>query len=122
MSLTRKNSAELKTRGTVKAANRARATSTAGALSAAIAAQNAAVVATNAAQNASGAAKTAASSLSKGLNDKVYTARRWAAPRLDNAAEYCTTTVAPKVSSALRTTARQVRPTDMRKSKRSSIL
>jgi hypothetical protein len=129
MSLTRKKSAELKTSGTVKAANRARAASTAAAQSAAIAAQNAAVVATSAAQNAtsaaqnaSGAAKTAASSLSKGLNDKVYTARSWAAPRLDNAADYCTTTVAPKVSSALRTTARQVRPTDMRKSKRSSIL
>ena len=129
MSLTRKKSAELKTSGTVKAANRARVASTAAAQSAAIAAQNAAVAATSAAQNAtsvaqnaSGAAKTAASSLSKGLNDKVYTARSWAAPRLDNAAEYCTTTVAPKVSSALRTTARQVRPTDMRKSKRSSIL
>src|ERR1700761_8216239 len=129
MSLTRKKSAELKTSGTVKAANRARVASTAAAQSAAIAAQNAAVAATSAAQNAtsvaqnaSGAAKTAASSLSKGLNDKVYTARSWAAPRLDNAADYCTTTVAPKVSSALRTTARQVRPTDMRKSKRSSIL
>jgi hypothetical protein len=122
MSLTRKKSAELKTSGTVKAANRARAASTTAALSAAIAAQNAAVVATSAAQNASGVAKTAASSLSKGLNDKVYTARSWAAPRLDNAADYCTTTVAPKVSSALRTTARQVRPTDTRKSKKSSIL
>jgi hypothetical protein len=140
MSLTRKKSAELKTSGTVKAANRARVASAAAAQSAAIAAQNAAVAATSAAQNAavaatsaaqnatsvaqnaSGAAKTAASGLSKGLNDKVYTARSWAAPRLDNAAEYCTTTVAPKVSSALRTTARQVRPTDMRKSKRSSIL
>ena len=121
MSLTRKKSAELKTSGTVKAANRARAASTA-AVSAAIAAQNAAVVATSAAQNASDVAKTAASSLGKGLNDKVYTARSWAAPRLDNAAEYCTTTVAPKVSSALRTTARQVRPTDTRKSKRSSVL
>jgi len=122
MSLTRKKSAELKTSGTAKAANRARAASTAAAVSAAIAAQNAAVVATNAAQNASDAAKTAAGSLGKGLNDKVYTARSWAAPRLDSAADYCTTTVAPTVSSALRTTARQVRPTDTRKSKRSSIL
>jgi hypothetical protein len=129
MSLTRKQSAELKTSGTIKAAYRARAASTAAAANAAtaaqnaaIAAQNAAVVATSAAQSASGAAKTAASNLSKGVNDKVYTARSWAAPRLDNAADYCTTTVAPKVSSALRTTARQVRPADRRSSKRSSIV
>src|SRR6185312_7318764 len=52
----------------------------------------------------------------------VYTARTWAAPRLDSAAEYCTTTVAPKVSSALHTTARQVAPVDTRASKRSSIM
>jgi hypothetical protein len=129
MSLTRKKSAELKTSGTAKAANRARTASTVAAANAAVvaqnaavAAQNAAVAAQNAAQNTSGAVKTAASSLSKGLNDQVYTARSWAAPRLDSAADYCTTTVAPKVSSALRTTARQVRPTDTRKSKRSSIL
>jgi hypothetical protein len=122
MSLTRKKSAELKTSGTAKAANRARAASTVAAANAAVVAQNAAVVATTAAQNASSAAKTAASGLSKGLNHRVYTARSWAAPRLDSAADYCTTTVAPKVSSALRTTARQVRPTDTRKSKRSSVL
>jgi hypothetical protein len=129
MSLTRKKSAELKTSGAVKAANRARVASSAAAANAssaaqnaAVAAQNAAVVAASAAQNASDAAKTAAGSLSKGVSDKVYTARSWAAPRLDNAADYCTTTVAPKVSSALRTTARQVRPTDRKSSRRSSVL
>ncbi len=40
----------------------------------------------------------------------VQGAREWAAPRLEDVAEAVTTTVAPKVSSALRTTARQVRP------------
>ena len=84
--------------------------------------QNAAVVATNAAQTASGAAQTAAAGVSKGVKQGVYNARSWAAPRLDTAAEYCTTTVAPKVSDALHTTARQVRPVDTTKSKRSSIL
>ncbi|MGD0604828.1 MAG: hypothetical protein ABSA53_14655, partial [Streptosporangiaceae bacterium] len=34
----------------------------------------------------------------------------WAAPRLEDVAEAVTTTVAPKVSSALRSTAQQVRP------------
>ena len=43
--------------------------------------------------------------------DAVYGAREWAAPRIDDAAEAVTTTVAPKVSSALHTTAQQVRPT-----------
>ncbi|HEY6495436.1 MAG TPA: hypothetical protein VIZ43_19335 [Trebonia sp.] len=138
--MTRKNTAELKTSGTIKAAKRARAASSAAnanaanaAQSAALAAQNAAgvaqtaaqnavVVATNAAQNASDAAQVAAAGLSKGLKDSVYTARSWAAPRLDNAADYCTATVAPKVSSALRTTARQVSPADTTSSKRSSVL
>jgi hypothetical protein len=40
----------------------------------------------------------------------VQGAREWAAPRLEDAAEAVTTTVAPKVSSALRSTAQQVRP------------
>lgn len=140
MSFTRKKTAELNTRSTVKAAKRARVASsaaTANATNAAqnaalaaqnaagvaqAAAQNAAVIAANAAQNASDAAQTAATGLSNGVRQGVYTARSWAAPRLDNAADYCTTTVAPKVSSALRTTARQVRPVDTTTSKRSSML
>ena len=43
---------------------------------------------------------------------RVYDAREWAAPRIDDAADAVTTTVAPKVSSALHATAEQVRPAD----------
>ncbi len=41
----------------------------------------------------------------------VHDAREWAAPRLEDAADAVTASVAPRVSSALRSTARQVRPT-----------
>ena len=139
MSLTRKKTAELNTSSTIKAAKRAQKASSAAAANAANAAQNAAltaqnaagvaqtatqnaaVVATNAAQNASDAAQTAATSLSKGVKERVYTARTWAAPRLENAADYTSSTVAPKVSAALRSTARQVQPADA-KSSRKAIL
>ena len=43
------------------------------------------------------------------------------APRLESAADYTTATVAPKVSSALRNSAEQVRPLDMRKKSRSVL-
>ena len=140
MSLTRKQTAELDTSSTLRAAKRAQKASSAAAANAAsaaqnaaltaqnaagmaqVAAQNAAVVATNAAHNASGAAQTAAAGLSKGTRQGVYTARSWAAPRLDSAADYTTTTIAPKVSTALRNTARQVRPPEPASSKRSSML
>lgn len=140
MSLTRKQTAELDTSSTIKAAKRARKASSAAAANAAnaaqnaaltaqnaasmaqVAAQNAAVVATNAAHNAGDAAQTAAAGVNKGVRQGVYTARIWAAPRLDSAADYCTTTVAPKVSTALRNTARQVRPPEPASSKRSSML
>ncbi|HXT89520.1 MAG TPA: hypothetical protein VN714_09710 [Trebonia sp.] len=130
----------MSTKSTVKAAKRAQAASSAAAVNATkaaqnaglaaqnaatlaqAAAQNAAVVATGAAHNAGGAAQTAASAASRGVKQGVYTARSWAAPRLDIAAEYCTTTVAPKVSSALHSTARQVAPVDTRASKKSSIM
>ena len=105
-----------------KAAKRTRVASSAAAANANSAAQNAAVLATSAAQNASSAAQTAASAASKGVKQGVYSARSWAAPRLDNAAEYCTTTVAPKVSDVLHSTARQVSPPPRTTSKRSSIL
>ena len=86
-----------------------------------VAAQNAQVAAQNAAQNAAAAARTAAtaaqataqtaaSGVSSGVQQGVYTARRWTAPRLELAAEHVTKTVAPSVSSALRSTARQVKP------------
>jgi len=41
---------------------------------------------------------------------RIEDAREWAAPRIEDAAEAVTSTVAPKVSSALLSTARQVRP------------
>lgn len=130
MSLTIKTTADLDTNSTAKSARRARIASSAAAANARNAAQNAALAAQNAAslaqiaaqnagaisasaaQNASGVAQTAATRVSKGVNQGVYTARSWAAPRLDSAADYCTTTVAPKVSSALHSTARQVNPVD----------
>src|SRR6266702_3607479 len=139
MSLTRKRTADLSTSSTVEAVKRARMASSAAAANATSAAQNAAlaaqnaagvaqtaaqnasVIATNAVQNASDAAQTAATDLTKEVKRGVYTARSWAAPRLESAADYCTTTVAPKVSSALRTTARQVRPADTTSSKRSML-
>lgn len=140
MSLRSKKTAELNTSSTVKAARRAQKASSAAAANATsaaqnaaqaaqnaaglaqTAAQNAAVVAASAAQNASGAAQTAASGVSKSVRQGVYTARNWAAPRLDSAADYCTTTVAPKVSGALRSTARQVSPAEAASTKRTSVL
>lgn len=132
MSLTSKKTADVNTSAAAKAAQRARtasaatvASATSAAQNAAIAAQNAAAIAANAAQNAGGAAHSAASGMNKGVSgvkQGVYTARRWTAPRLEGVADYCTTTVAPKVSSALRSTARQVRPADASSSKRPSIL
>jgi hypothetical protein len=140
MSFTRKKSAELNSSSTIKAAKQARSASSAAAANAAnaaqnaalsaqnaaglaqAAAQNAAVVATNAAHSASDVAQTAAAGMSKGVKQGVYTARSWAAPRLDSAADYCTASVAPKVSAALHTTARQVSPAEAARSKRSSVL
>jgi len=144
MSLTSKKTTDMSSKSTVKAAKRAQAASSAAAANATkaaqnatlaaqnaaslaqAAAQNAAVVATsaaqNAAQNAGGAAQTAANAAGKGVKQGVYTARSWAAPRLDSAADYTTTTIAPKVSTALRNTARQVRPPEPASSKRSSML
>jgi hypothetical protein len=83
---------------------------------AASAAQNA----SDAAQNASDAAQSAAVVLSKNVKDKVFIARKWAAPRLESAADYTTSTMAPKVSATLRSTADQVRPVET-SSKRSVL-
>lgn len=73
------------------------------------AAQNAAVAASNAAQNASGASQTA-----------MMGARKWAAPQLESFADYCTTTIAPMVDSALRSTATRVRPVEVSPKRRVS--
>lgn len=143
MSLTSKKTGELDTKAAAKAAQQTRSASSAAiahaasaAHSAAVAAQNAAElaqaaaqsaaeIAANAAHNASDVAQTAATGVNKGVKEVrqgVYTARTWAAPRLDNAADYWTTTAAPKVSSALRTTARQVSPAPAKSPKKSSVL
>jgi hypothetical protein len=82
------------------------------------AAQNAAVVATNAAQTAGDAAQTAAVNVNKGVRQGVFSARSWAAPRLESAADYTSKTLAPKVSDALRATARQVSPPDPKSSRK----
>jgi hypothetical protein len=133
MSLTWKKTADVDTSSTIKAAKQARIASSAAAANASSAAQNAASAAQNAAnlaaaaaasaaQNASGAAQVAAAGVTKGVKQGVYSARSWAGPRLDSAAEYCTTTVAPKVSAALHSTARQVTPPAAKSSKRSSVV
>jgi len=88
------------------------------------AAQQAAAAAQLAAHNASdaaqAAAQVAADSVRKGVGTGIHGARSWAAPRLDSAADYTTKTAAPKVSSALKKTARQVKPSNGR-SKRSVL-
>ncbi len=75
-----------------------------------------------AAQGVGSAAQTAAVGVGKGVRQGVYSVRVWAAPRLESAAGYTTTTVAPKVSSALMVTARQVRPEDVTQKKGRSVL
>lgn len=100
------------------AAAKAAAASSA-AQTAAAAAQSAAQAA---AQGVNSAAQTAAAEVSQGAKQGVYNARVWAAPRLESAADYVTDTAAPKVSSALRSTAQQVRPPDPRRRSIRSVL
>jgi hypothetical protein len=76
----------------------------------------------SAAQGVSTAAQTAAAGVGKGVKQGVYVTRVWAAPRLESAADYTTTTVAPKVSSALKASAQQVRPEDVTPKKSRSVL
>ena len=89
------------------------------------AAQNAAQKGTSAAQSAAQGMNSAASSAAAGVGNSVKQgvnyARGWAAPMLENAADYTTATLAPKVSSALKGTAQQVRPVDTRKKSIRSI-
>jgi trimeric autotransporter adhesin len=100
----------------VAAAKAAAASATAQAAAAAAqsaartAAQTAATAAQAAAQWTNNAAQTAATSVNQGARQGMYSARVWAAPRLEGAADYVTETAAPTVSSALRSTAQQVRP------------
>jgi hypothetical protein len=102
-----------KASGTGGLATRARGASATAAQSA----QSAAQAAQSAAQSAQAAAQVAAQGVGKSVRQQVHTARGWAAPRLENAADYCTATAAPRVSSAIRATARQVSPEDTKASK-----
>jgi hypothetical protein len=86
------------------------------------AARTATIAAQTAAQSVNTAAATAATGVGTGVKQGVYYARGWAAPMLENAADYTTATLAPKVSSALRGTARQVRPEDTSRNKLRSAL
>jgi trimeric autotransporter adhesin len=86
------------------------------------AAQTAATAAQAAAQGMNSAAQTAAAGVSQSAKQGVYNARGWAAPRLESAADYVTATAAPAVSSALRSTAQQVRPPDPRRRRFRSAL
>jgi hypothetical protein len=54
--------------------------------------------------------KRAGTTAVQGVRRGVHGARTWTAPRLEDAADAVTASVAPRVSSALRATARQVRP------------
>jgi hypothetical protein len=92
---------------------------------AAIAAASLGSAAQSAAQEVAQRAQSAAASANAGLRAGTYSARGWVGPRLEEAADYTTSTaapavsaaltkqVAPRVSSALRTTARQVTPEDI---------
>jgi hypothetical protein len=94
------------------ASARARAAGLAAQAAAQNAAQSAAMAARTAAVAAQATAQTAASGVSSGVQQGVHSARSWTAPRLELAAEHVTKTVAPSVSSALRSTAKQVKPAD----------
>lgn len=86
-----------------------------------VSANAAQTVAQGVSKGVSTAAAATASGVSKGVRQGVYSVRVWTAPRLESAADYTTATVAPKVSSALRSSAEQVRPLDMRKKSHSVL-
>jgi len=130
-----KSKSDLSTTNTAKAVKRARKAGMAAASNASNAAQNAAMAAQQAATAAQAAAQQAATvavaaahsagdtatGLNKQMKVQVISARRWAVPRLEGAADYTTGTVAPKVSSALRSAAKQVKPVEQKSKKRSAL-
>ena len=130
-----KSKSDLGTTSTAKAVKKARAAGVAAASNASNAAQNAAVAAQQAANAAQVAAQQAATvavaaaqsagdtaaGLNKQMKVQVTSARKWAVPRLEGAADYTTSTVAPKVSSALRSAAKQVKPVEPKSKKRSAL-
>jgi hypothetical protein len=58
--------------------------------------------------------KRAGTTAVQGVRQGVHGAREWAAPRLEDAADAVTASVAPRVSAALRSTASRVRPESAR--------
>ena len=88
----------------------------------------------SAAQSAAQGVQQAAAGVNAGLRAGTLGARDWVAPRLDDAADYITSTmaptvsaalvktVAPRVSAALRTTARQVSTKPPRSPFRSALM
>jgi cobalamin biosynthesis Mg chelatase CobN len=79
------------------------------------AAKAAQAAAQSAAADAGSAAQSAAHEMGRSVRGGVDSARGWAAPQLESAADYTTDTVAPKIAEALRSTARQVRPASARR-------
>jgi hypothetical protein len=57
----------------------------------------------------------------QGVRQGVHDAREWAAPRLEDAADAVTASVAPRVASALHSAARQVHPEGARTGVRSMM-
>lgn len=104
------------------ASKAAQAASAAAQSAAQTAAQTATSAAQAAAQSANSAAHTAAAGVNKGVKQGVHNARGWAAPMIHNAADYTSSTLAPKVSSALHATADQVAPQDASRRKIRSII
>jgi hypothetical protein len=96
-------------------------------------AASAATEISSAAQSAVQGVQQAAAGVNAGLRVGTHSARNWVAPRLDGAADYITSTVAPtvsaalvktiapRVSAALRTTARQVSTKQSRSPFRSAL-
>lgn len=120
MFFAKSNTVNVATKNADKLAAQARMAGAAAAQSAASAAQTAtaaAQTATAAAQEMGSRAQVATAGMRKGARQGVYTARSWAAPRLDDAADYWAGTLAPKVAEALRASARQVRPKPARRTK-----
>lgn len=74
------------------------------------AAQAAQAAAQIAAARVAPAAQTAAHEVGKQMREGITSARGWAAPQLEHAADYTTATVAPRIADALRSTAHQVSP------------
>jgi colicin import membrane protein len=135
--LTKPTSAGLDSRDAAKAAIKAQAKAQAAAIKAQVAAtkaQAAAAAAVLKAQAASSgataaaqraavqtAARSAAANVNTQVRQGIFAARRWTAPKLEDAADYTTSTVAPTVAAALRSGARQVRPQDAAVSSRKML-